>query len=66
MHLAAAVAADGIVVNSAHPGWVKTALGTDAAELSVEDGAKTILEMALYRKGSPTASFAHNGAPLPF
>jgi len=66
VHLAAAVADDGIVVNSAHPGWVKTALGTDAADLSVADGAKTILEMALYRKGSPTASFAHNGAPLPF
>lgn len=66
VHLAAALAGDGIVVNSAHPGWVKTALGTDAAELSVEDGAKTIVEMALYRKSGPTAQFAHNGASLPF
>lgn len=66
VHLAAAVLEDGIVVNSAHPGWVKTELGTDAAELSIEDGAKTIVEMALYRKTGPTAQFAHNGAPLPF
>jgi len=66
VHLAAALASDGIVVNSAHPGWVKTALGTEAADLSVEDGAKTIVEMALYRKSGPTAQFAHNGAPLPF
>ena len=66
VHLAAAVRDDGIVVNSAHPGWVKTALGTDAADLSVEDGAKTIVEMALYRKAGPTAQFAHGGAALPF
>jgi NAD(P)-dependent dehydrogenase (short-subunit alcohol dehydrogenase family) len=66
VHLAAALVKDGIVVNSAHPGWVKTDLGTQAAELSVEDGAKTILEMALYRTSSPTAQFAHNGAALPF
>ena len=53
-------------VESAHPGWVKTALGTEAADLCVEDGAKSIVAMALYRKASPTAQFAHNGAPLPF
>lgn len=66
VHLAAALVDAGIVVNSAHPGWVKTALGTEAADLSVEDGAKTIVEMALYRKSGPTAQFAHNGAGLPF
>lgn len=66
VHLAAALAQDGIVVNSAHPGWVKTALGTEAADMSIEDGAKTIVEMALYRKSGPTAQFAHNGALLPF
>jgi NAD(P)-dependent dehydrogenase (short-subunit alcohol dehydrogenase family) len=66
VHLAAALVDDGIVVNSAHPGWVKTALGTDAADLSVEEGAKTIVEMALYRKSGPTGQFAHNGVSLPF
>lgn len=66
VHLAAAVANDGIVVNSAHPGWVRTALGTDAAELAVADGVKTIVDLALRRKGSPSAEFVHDGAALPF
>lgn len=66
VHLAAAVANDGIVVNSAHPGWVRTALGTDAAELSVAEGVKTIVDLALRRKGSATAEFVHDGAALPF
>jgi NAD(P)-dependent dehydrogenase (short-subunit alcohol dehydrogenase family) len=66
VHLAAAVLADGILVNSAHPGWVKTELGTEAADLSVEEGAKTLVELALFRKGAPTATFVHRGQPLPF
>jgi NAD(P)-dependent dehydrogenase (short-subunit alcohol dehydrogenase family) len=66
VHLAFAVVDDGIVVNSAHPGWVRTDLGSSAAPLSIEDGAKTIVTMALYRKGGPTAQFAHDGQSLPF
>jgi NAD(P)-dependent dehydrogenase (short-subunit alcohol dehydrogenase family) len=35
------------LVNSVHPGWVKTVLGSDAAPMSVPDGAKTTVAVAL-------------------
>jgi len=41
IHLAAELKDTNIKVNSVHPGWVKTALGSDAAPMSVPDGAKT-------------------------
>jgi len=40
--LAQALQGRGIAVNAASPGWVKTEMGTDAAPLSVEQGAKNI------------------------
>ena len=66
VHLAQALAADGILVNSAHPGWVKTALGGDWAPMSVEDGARTIVELATLPDGGPTASFRHRGDSVPW
>jgi NAD(P)-dependent dehydrogenase (short-subunit alcohol dehydrogenase family) len=66
VHLAAAVRDDGILVNSGHPGWVRTTLGTDAAELSIEEGAQTLVELALLRQGGPTATFTHAGNELPW
>ena len=47
IHLAAALQDTPIKVNSAHPGWVKTDLGSDAAPMEVEDGAKTSVALAL-------------------
>jgi NAD(P)-dependent dehydrogenase (short-subunit alcohol dehydrogenase family) len=37
------LAVKGIAVAAAHPGWVKTDLGTDAAPLEVEEGASTVV-----------------------
>ena len=47
IHLAAELKDTGIQVNSAHPGWVKTELGTQHAQLEVADGAKTSVDLAL-------------------
>jgi NAD(P)-dependent dehydrogenase (short-subunit alcohol dehydrogenase family) len=65
IHLAGALRAYGIRVNSAHPGWVKTDMGTDAATLSIEEGAKTIVDLVLNDKES-NSRFIHLGEELPW
>jgi NAD(P)-dependent dehydrogenase (short-subunit alcohol dehydrogenase family) len=42
-----ALAADGIRVNAVHPGWVRTDMGGPDASLSEEEGARTVVEVAL-------------------
>jgi NAD(P)-dependent dehydrogenase (short-subunit alcohol dehydrogenase family) len=66
VHLAQALADDGILVNSAHPGWVKTDLGGEWAPMTVEEGAKTLIDLATLPDGGPTATFAHMGAAVPW
>jgi NAD(P)-dependent dehydrogenase (short-subunit alcohol dehydrogenase family) len=46
-----------IKVNAAHPGWVKTDLGTDAAPLEVSEGAKTSVRLATLGTDGPTGGF---------
>jgi NAD(P)-dependent dehydrogenase (short-subunit alcohol dehydrogenase family) len=53
-----------IKVNSAHPGWVKTDLGGDAAPMNVVDGAKTEVELATLSEDGPTGGFFHAGQPI--
>ncbi len=60
IHLAAALKEDHITVNSAHPGWVKTDLGTEHAPLDLNEGAKTIVDLAL-NNADETAKFVHLG-----
>ncbi|MEB0040067.1 MULTISPECIES: SDR family oxidoreductase [unclassified Pseudomonas] len=55
-----------IKVNSAHPGWVQTAMGGSAAPMSIEDGAKTSVALATLPANGPSGGFFHMGAPLPF
>ena len=66
IHLAAALQGTPIKVNSAHPGWVKTDLGSDAAPMEVEDGAKTSVALALLDADGPTGKYIHLGAELPW
>lgn len=55
-----------IKVNSAHPGWVHTQLGGEKAPLTVEEGAKTAVELALLPDDGPTGGFFHLGQTLPW
>lgn len=64
VHLAHELKGTGIKVNSAHPGWVKTDLGTDAAPMNVVDGAKTEVELATLGPNGPTGGFFHMGETL--
>lgn len=66
VHLAQALAPDGILVNSAHPGWVKTALGGDWAPMTVEEGVETVIALATLADGGPTATFVHRGDAVPW
>lgn len=63
IHLATALKEDNIKVNSAHPGWVQTDLGTEHAPLTVEEGARTIVDLAL-DTSDKTSHFEHLGEPI--
>lgn len=66
VHLAEVLADTPIKVNSGHPGWVKTALGTDAAPMEVGEGARTAVELALLPADGPSGRFIHLGEELPW
>ena len=66
IHLAHELQGTAIKVNSAHPGWVKTEMGTSAAPMEIPDGAKTSVELALLGPDGPTGKFIHLGTELPW
>jgi len=66
VHLAAALRDSGIKVNSVHPGWVKTDLGTDRAPMDVMEGAKTSVALALLGEDGPTGKFIHLDREMPW
>lgn len=65
IHLAKAMQSKGISVNSVHPGWVATDMGTEQAPLSIPEGAKTLVDMANDKSGI-TGKFIHLGEELPW
>lgn len=66
IHLAAELKDTQIKVNSAHPGWVKTEMGTDQAPMEIPDGAKTSVALALLGTDGPSGRFIHMGKELPW
>ncbi|MEW6088210.1 MAG: SDR family oxidoreductase [bacterium] len=66
VHLASALRNTNIKVNSAHPGWVKTDLGTDQAPMSPEEGAKTAVRLATLDSDGPTGKFFHFDNEIPW
>jgi NAD(P)-dependent dehydrogenase (short-subunit alcohol dehydrogenase family) len=66
IHLANELKDTKIKVNSAHPGWVKTDMGTDAAPMEIPEGGKTGVELALLPDDGPTGGFFHLGKTLPW
>jgi NAD(P)-dependent dehydrogenase (short-subunit alcohol dehydrogenase family) len=66
IHLAHELRDTHIKVNSAHPGWVKTDMGTDAAPMEIVDGAKTSVALATLTEDGPNGAFIHLGKALPW
>lgn len=66
IHLAYELRDTKIKVNSAHPGWVKTDMGGDAAPMELEDGAKTSVQLATLGADGPTGGYFHLGESLPW
>lgn len=64
--LAAELAGTPVKVNAAHPGWVKTDMGTDAAPMDVTAGARTSVRLATLPADGPTGGFFHNDDRLPW
>ena len=66
VHLAHELKDTKIKVNSAHPGWVKTDMGGDAAPMELPDGAKTSVKLATLPDDGPTGAYIHLDQTLPW
>ena len=66
LHLAYELRDTSIKVNSAHPGWVKTELGGENADLDISEGGKTSAWLARLPEDGPTGGYFHVGQPLPW
>jgi NAD(P)-dependent dehydrogenase (short-subunit alcohol dehydrogenase family) len=66
IHLAHELKDTKIKVNSAHPGWVKTDMGGEGAQLDIETGAKTSVELSTLQDNGPNGEFLHLGKALPW
>ena len=66
IHLAQELRGTAIKVNSAHPGWVKTAMGGPQATLELSEGGKTSAQLATLPDDGPSGGFFHLGQPVPW
>jgi NAD(P)-dependent dehydrogenase (short-subunit alcohol dehydrogenase family) len=64
--LADALKADGVKVNAANPGLVKSALSRFAGERGPEEGAKVIVHLATLPDDGPTGGFFEDGGETPW
>lgn len=66
VHLADELRDTNIKVNSAHPGWVKTDMGGEAAPMEISDGSKTSVQLATLPDSGRTGGYVHMGETLPW
>lgn len=66
LHLADSLEGTPIKVNIAHPGWVRTALGSEEAMLSIDEGIDTVVDLALIERDATSRQFLHKGEILPW
>jgi NAD(P)-dependent dehydrogenase (short-subunit alcohol dehydrogenase family) len=64
--LADSVKGKNVLINAAHPGWVRTEMGGSAAPRPVEKGAEGIVWLATLPDGGPHGGLFHDGKPLPW
>ena len=62
--LADALKGTNILVNSVHPGWVKTEMGGASAPLSLEDGARNVIWAATLPDDGPQGGFYYDGKAM--
>ncbi len=55
-----------VKVNATHPGWVRTDMGTEKADLSIPEGAKTAVWLATLPADGPTGGYFHKDQVLPW
>lgn len=55
-----------IKINAVHPGWLRTSMGGDQANMSAEDGARTVVQYASLDDDGPTGSFFFLDERLPW
>lgn len=61
------LASKGIAVAAAHPGWVKTDLGSQAAPMEVDKGASTVVGLVtIARDQFPHGQLQHTGKRMPW
>ena len=55
-----------IKVNAAHPGWVRTEMGGEEADLDISEGGKTSAWLATLPADGPTGGYFHLEQRLPW
>jgi len=53
-----------VKINAMCPGWVRTRMGGESAELSVEEGADTAVWLANLSASGPTGGFFRGRKPI--
>ena len=66
IHLAHELRDTPIKVNAVHPGYVRSDMNKGNGELSVPEGARSSVQMALLPADGPTGSYTHLGETLPW
>jgi NAD(P)-dependent dehydrogenase (short-subunit alcohol dehydrogenase family) len=66
VHLAHELRDTPIKVNAAHPGWVKTDLGGEGANMELAEGARTSVWLATLPADGPTGGYFHMQDRLPW
>jgi NAD(P)-dependent dehydrogenase (short-subunit alcohol dehydrogenase family) len=55
-----------VKINAVHPGWLRTNMGGQQANMSAEDGARTVVRYAVLDENGPTGGFFFDDKRLPW